>query len=81
MVVVAQLLTHRRWATPPPLAPRPQARGSILYLLKERGLATGLTAGVSDGGEENSSAAAMFQVSISLSEVRTCAALHLVVPR
>ena len=31
-----------------------EARGSILYLLKQRGLATGLTAGVSDDGAENS---------------------------
>ena len=46
-----------------------EARGSILYLLKQRGLATGLTAGVSDDGAENSTAAALFQVSVHLSEV------------
>ena len=45
-----------------------EGRGSLLSGLKARGWATQLTAGVGDGGFERSSAAYLFDVSITLTE-------------
>jgi len=45
-----------------------EAKGSLLALLKSKSWASGLCAGVGDDGSENSTAYALFTVSINLSE-------------
>ena len=45
-----------------------EGRGSLLSLLKARGWATGLSAGVSDGGHERSTASWHFCVQVTLTE-------------
>jgi secreted Zn-dependent insulinase-like peptidase len=45
-----------------------EGAGSLLSLLKEKGWATGLSAGVGDGGYDHSSAGYMFSVNIGLTD-------------
>jgi secreted Zn-dependent insulinase-like peptidase len=45
-----------------------EGAGSLLSLLKAKGLATDLTAGVGDGGYDRSSAGYMFTVNINLTD-------------
>lgn len=45
-----------------------EGAGSLLSLLKAKGLATGLSAGVGDGGYDRSSAGYMFTVNINLTD-------------
>jgi nardilysin len=45
-----------------------EGAGSLLSLLKERGWATGLSAGVGEGGYDHSSAGYMFSVNIWLTD-------------
>jgi nardilysin len=45
-----------------------EGKGSLLSLLKTKGWASALTAGVSDGGYERNTAFYLFDVSITLTE-------------
>lgn len=45
-----------------------EGSGSLLSLLKRKGWATGLSAGVGEGGYDHSSAGYMFSVNISLTD-------------
>ena len=51
-----------------------EGKGSFLALLKQRGWATGLTAGVGEGGMERNSGYSLFDVSITLTDSGLAAA-------
>ena len=51
-----------------------EGKGSLLAALKQRGWATGLSAGVGEGGMERNSGYSLFDVSITLTEAGLAAA-------